>query len=188
MSLGENGVLGLALGTSTAGGYVNTEGNITPWLNELAFVPVDYHPSAAADEWSGDRGCGVQYFSQQAVNRLLAPAGIEVDPALSFPERLKHVQELMAANDHRAQKIYETIGVYLGYTVAHFASFYDLRHVLVLGRVTSGQGGELILSEARRVLGLEFPELADKIRLHMPDEKEKRHGQAMAAASLPALR
>ena len=187
MSLGENRVLGLALGTSTAAGYVNNEGNITQWLNELAFVPVDYHPSAAADEWSGDRGCGVQYFSQQAVNRLLGAAGIEVDPSMPLPERLKEVQQLMAKEDHRARKIYETIGAYLGYTVAHFDSFYDLRHVLVLGRVTTGIGGEFILTEARRVLALEFPELNDKIRLHMPDEKEKRHGQAMAAASLPAL-
>ncbi len=187
MSLRENRVLGLALGTSTAAGYVNSEGNITQWLNELAFVPVDYHPSAAADEWSGDRGCGVQYFSQQAVNRLLGPAGIEVDPSMPLPERLKEVQQLMAKDDHRARKIYETIGAYLGYTVAHFEGFYDLRHVLVLGRVTTGTGGEIILTEAHRVLALEFPELAEKIRLHMPDEKEKRHGQAMAAASLPAL-
>ena len=76
MALGTNAVLGIALGTSTAAGYVTPEGNITSWLNELAFVPVDYHPQAPRDEWSGDYGCGVQYLSQQAVGRLLAPAGI----------------------------------------------------------------------------------------------------------------
>ena len=185
MALGANAVLGLSMGTSTAGGYVTPEGNITSWLNELAFTPVDYNPEAPRDEWSGDFGCGVQYFSQQAVGRLLGPAGIVVDPKLPLPEKLKHVQHLMAQGDLRARKIYETIGIYLGYAIAHFTSFYQLRHVLVLGRVTTGQGGDLILERAREVLATEFPELASQIAFHLPDEKERRHGQAIAAASLP---
>jgi predicted NBD/HSP70 family sugar kinase len=187
MALGRNRILGISLGTSTAGGYVNAEGNITSWLNELAFVPIDYNPQAPGDEWSGDRGCGVQYLSQQCVNRLLAPAGIELDSKLSLPEKLKQVQRLMDHGDCRARKIYETIGVYLGYAIAHMADFYDLENVLILGRVTSGPGGDLILSEAREVLRVEFPELHGKIGFHIPDEKDKRHGQAIAAASLPSL-
>ncbi|MSU35172.1 MAG: ROK family protein [Pedosphaera sp.] len=187
MSLGDNAVLGLSMGTSTAGGYVTPEGNITSWLNELAFTPFDYSPAARHDEWSGDFGCGVQCFSQQAVGRLLAPAGIEGTAELPLPEKLKHVQQLMANDDPRARKIYETIGTYLGYGVAHLADFHILRHVLVLGRVTSGVGGDIILSKAREVLATEFPELAGQIALHMPDEKEKRHGQAIAAASLPII-
>lgn len=187
MSLGKNRVLGISLGTSTAGGYVNAQGNITSWINELAFVPADYNPRAATDEWSGDYGCNVQYFSQQAVGRLLAPAGIEVDAALPLPEKLKRVQELMKIGDNRARRIYETIGAYLGYSVAHFADFYDLENILILGRVTSGPGGDLIIAQAREVLKLEFPELAGKISFHIPDEKDKRHGQAVAAASLPKL-
>jgi predicted NBD/HSP70 family sugar kinase len=188
MSLGVNSVLGISLGTSTAGGWVNAEGNITTWLNELAFVPVDYHPDAPRDEWSGDYGCGVQYFSQQCVARLLAPAGIAAPKDMPFPEKLKLVQSLMKQGDARAQKIYQTIGVYLGYGIAHFASFYDLRHVLILGRVTSGEGGDMILSGAQEVLKVEFPELAAQIAFHIPDEKDKRHGQAIAAASLPDIR
>ena len=187
MSLGRNRILGISMGTSTAGGYVNAEGNITSWLNELAFVPVDYNPQAPVDEWSGDRGCGVQYFSQQCVARLLQPAGIEINPVLSFAEKLKQVQSLMDAGDFRAQKIYQTIGAYLGYTVAHLADFYDLENILILGRVTSGPGGDLILSTAKEVLREEFPEIAGKIAFHIPDEKDKRHGQAIAAASLPSL-
>ncbi len=187
MSLGENAVLGLALGTSTAGGYVNPEGNITSWLNELAFVPFDYHPDAPTDEWSGDFGCGAQYFSQQAVGRLLQPAGIELPAGLPLPEKLKEVQALMAQGDPRARDIYRTLGVYLGYGTAQLADFYDFRHVLVLGRVTSGPGGDVILATAREALALEFPDLAARVRFHMPDEKDKRHGQAIAAASLPAL-
>lgn len=188
MSLGTNAVLGIALGTSTAGGYVNAEGNITSWLNELAFVPVDEHPEAPRDEWSGERGCGVQYFSQQAVGRLLAPAGIALEPGLGLPQKLEQVQALMKAGDPRARDLYQTLGVYLGYGLAQFAHFYDFRHALVLGRVTTGPGGDLMLEVARQVLQVEFPELSERIAFHMPDEKDRRHGQAIAAASLPALR
>jgi predicted NBD/HSP70 family sugar kinase len=187
MALGKNGVLGIALGSSQAGGFVTPEGNITSWLNELAFAPIDYNPAAPVDEWSGDRGCGVQYFSQQCVGRLLPAAGIPAPDGLSLPEKLKLVQQLMEAGDIRARQIYETIGVYLGYAVAHYADFYDCRHVLVLGRVTSGPGGEIIVRQAQQVLRTEFPELSGNTTLHVPDEKEKRHGQAIAAASLPAV-
>ncbi|MBU6402998.1 MAG: ROK family protein [Verrucomicrobia bacterium] len=187
MALGANAVLGIALGTSMAGGYVTPDGKITSWLNELAFAPVDYQPRAPVDEWSGDYGCGVQYFSQQAVGRLLAVAGIELDPALPLPEKLKHVQGLMLEEDYRAQKIYHTIGTYLGYALAHYADFYEFRHVLILGRVTSGPGGNLIIDVAREVLAVDFPEVSTRITFHVPDEKDKRHGQAIAAASLPAL-
>jgi predicted NBD/HSP70 family sugar kinase len=187
MALGKNSVLGIALGTSTAGGWVNAEGSITSWINELAFVPVDYNPDAARDEWSGDYGVGSQYFSQQAVGRLMPAAGIEAPKDMPLPEKLKLVQSLMAQSDGRARKIYETIGVYLGYQIAHFADFYDLRNLLILGRVTSGKGGDLIVTGARALLESEFPELAGRIELHVPDEKMKRHGQAIAAASLPEI-
>ena len=140
------------------------------------------------DEWSGDRGCGVQYFSQQAVARLLPKAGIEVDAKLPFAERLKELQQLMNQQDPRATRVYQTIGVYLGYAIAHYASFYDIENILVLGRVTTGAGGDLIIQEAQAVLQAEFPEVAERIGFHIPDEKEKRHGQAIAAASLPQTR
>jgi predicted NBD/HSP70 family sugar kinase len=187
MALQANAVLGIALGTSTAAGYVTPEGNITCWLNELAFVPVDDHPQAPRDEWSGDRGCGVQYLSQQAVGRLLAPAGIPFDPEMSLPERLKLVQRRMEAGDRRAHDIYQTVGAYLGYAIAHLAEFYPFRHVLVLGRVTSGQGGTVMIDTATQVLRTDFPELAGRVAFHVPDETSKRHGQAIAAASLPAI-
>jgi predicted NBD/HSP70 family sugar kinase len=187
MALGKNAVLGIAFGTSTAGGWVNGEGNITSWLNELAFVPVDYNPNAVRDEWSGDYGVGAQYFSQQAVGRLMPAAGIEAPKDMPLPEKLKLVQSLMAKDDPRARKIYETIGVYLGYQIAHFADFYPLQNLLILGRVTSGRGGDLIVAGARQLLKTEFPELAGKIELNVPDEKMKRHGQAIAAASLPEI-
>jgi predicted NBD/HSP70 family sugar kinase len=187
MSLEDNGVLGIALGSSEAAGYVNLDGNLTGWLSELAFAPVDYQPGAPADEWSGDRGVGAQYFSQQCVFRLAPAAGLAV-PADALPaEKLKFVQEKLESGHEGARRIWETMGVYLGYAIAHYAEFYPLRHVLILGRCTSGQGGALILDGARKVLETEFEELARKVNIQLPDEKSRRVGQSIAAASLPAL-
>lgn len=186
MDLGDNNVLGVAMGTSEAVGYVDADGNITGWLNELAFVPVDFCKDAMVDEWSGDYGCGVKYFSQDAVIKLAPAAGIELDESLSPAEKLKVVQGLMAEGDERAAKIYDTIGVYFGNTLAYYAMFYDIKHVIIMGRVTSGDGGTILLSRAREVLEKEYPELA--IELHIPDEKSRRVGQSVAAASLPKIR
>jgi predicted NBD/HSP70 family sugar kinase len=185
MSLGENGVLGVAMGSSEAAGYLDMNGRMTGWLSELAFAPVDMNPDAPPDEWSGDRGVGALYFSQQAVNKLLPAAGTSLPPEMGLPGRLKEVQRLMTAGDERAVRIYETIGTYLGYTMAHYADYYDFRHLLILGRVTTGAGGELILSRAKEIIAGEFPELSGRINVQLPDEKSRRVGQAVAAASLP---
>ncbi len=188
MSINDGALLGVAMGTSTAAGYVDSDGEITPWLSELAFVPVDYREGAPVDEWSGDAGCGVQYFSQQAVARLVPASGLEIDRSLPAPEQLVKVQEKMAEGDERAAAIYRSIGVYLGYTIPHYARFYTIRHLLLLGRVMSGAGGDLIVATARRVLEDEFPDQAAAIEMMTPDETLKRHGQAIAAASLPQLK
>jgi predicted NBD/HSP70 family sugar kinase len=187
MSMGENAVLGVAMGTSEAVGYVTPEGNITAMLNELAFAPIDYREDAPADEWSGDAGVGAQYLSQQAVARLVPAAGIELPADMPFPEQLIEVQKLMAAGDERAARIYSTMGTYLGYAIAHYADFYEIRKVLLLGRVTSGEGGTIIIKQAQKVLEELFPQLAKQIDLVTPNEQDKRHGQAVAAASLPMI-
>jgi predicted NBD/HSP70 family sugar kinase len=186
MSLEDNGVLGVALGSSEAAGYVDLEGGITGWLNELAFAPVDYQPNAPTDEWSGDRGVGAQYFSQQCVFRLAPAAGIAIPDHVLPAEKLKLAQAKLEAGHDGAVRIWQTIGVYMGYAIAHYADFYRLKHVLILGRCTSGRGGQIILDEARRVLVSEFPELA-AVNIQLPDEKSRRVGQSIAAASLPAL-
>ena len=187
MSLEDNGILGIAMGTSEAAGYVDMDGNITGWLNELAFAPVDYNEGAMVDEWSGDYGCGVKYFSQDGVIKLAPYAGIELDENLSPAEKLKVVQNLMKDGDERAKAIYETIGAYFGYSLAYYAEFYDIKHVLIMGRVTSGDGGEILLNKAREVIATEFPELNKKMTLNIPDEKARRVGQSVAAASLPKI-
>ncbi len=187
MSLEDNNVLGIAMGTSEAVGYVDEEGRITGWLNELAFVPVDAQPDAMRDEWSGDIGCGVKYFSQDGVIKLAPRAGIELEESLSPAEKLKVVQKLMAEDDPRAAKVYESIGVYLGHTLAYYYELYGCRHVLLLGRVMSGKGGDLILDTAKKVLAEEYPEVSGKMTPELPDEKFRRVGQSMAAASLPEI-
>jgi len=187
MSLEDNGVLGIALGSSEAGGYVTMDGNITGWLNELAFAPVDYSPEAPADEWSGDRGVGALYFSQQCVFRLAPKAGLDLPADVTDAERLKTVQERLEAGHDGATKIWQSMGSYLGYALAHYADFYELKHVLILGRCTSGSGGALIVDGAHDVLDAEFPDLAARINVQLPDEKARRVGQSIAAASLPAI-
>ena len=185
MGLGENGIMGIAMGTSEAVGYVDGDGNICGWLNELAFAPVDGQPDAMEDEWSGDIGCGVKYFSQDSVIKLAPRAGIELKGE-SPAEKLKEVQALMAENDPRAVKVYESIGVYLGHTLALYAMFYDIRHVQMMGRVMSGKGGDIIMDVASRVMDEEYPEVT--FRPEAPDEKTRRVGQSAAAASLPEVK
>lgn len=187
MELGDGNVLGIAMGTSEAGGFVDGDGNITGWLNELAFIPIDINEGAMTDEWSGDIGCGVKYFSQDGVIKLAPAAGIALDDGDSPGDRLKTVQALMAAGDARARKVYESIGVCLGYALPWYALFYDIRHLLLMGRVTSGEGGTILVENAKRVLAQEFPELAAKMTIDLPDESSRRVGQSVAAASLPKI-
>lgn len=188
MGLGENNVLGIAMGTSEAVGFVDKAGNITGWLNELAFMPVDYSPDAMADEWSGDIGCGVKYFSQDAVIKLAPRAGIDLDDTLSPAEKLKVIQTMMEDGDDRAERVFSSIGTYLGHTLAYYHELYGCKHVLLLGRVMSGRGGDLVLEEAKRVLADEYPEYGGKVLPALPDEKTRRVGQSVAAASLPEVR
>jgi predicted NBD/HSP70 family sugar kinase len=187
MSLEDNGILGIAMGSSQAAGYVDTNGRITGWLNELCFAPIDYSPAAPADEWSGDIGCGAQYLSQQCVFRLASRAGIQIPSNITDAEKLKFVQEKLDAGHTGAVKIWQSMGIYLGYALAHYADFYDIKHVLILGRCTSGLGGSLILDGARKVLEAEFPELAARFQVQLPDEDSRRVGQSIAAASLPEV-
>ncbi len=187
MSIEDNGILGIALGSSEAAGYVNMDGHIMGWLNELAFAPIDYSPNAPVEEWSGDKGCGASYFSQQCVFRLAPKAGIQIPADVTDAEKLKSVQEKLEAGHDGALKIWQSMGVYLGYGIAHYADFYDIKHVLILGRCTSGRGGDLLLEGGKKVFETEFPELSGRIELHLPDEKIRRVGQSVAAASLPVI-
>ena len=188
MGLGKGKLMGVAMGTSEAVGYVDADKNVLGWINELAFAPVDLSEEAMQDEWSTDYGVGCKYFSQDAVIKLAPAAGIELDPNLSPAEKLKVVQGLMAQDDPRAAAIYETIGAYLAYTVVLYSQFYDIEYMMMLGRVMSGKGGDIILEVCNRVLAEEFPTLAQKVTVMLPDENTRRVGQSVAAATLPATR
>ena len=188
MGMGVGSLMGLAMGTSEAVGYVDKDKNVLGWISELAFAPVDLSGDAMQDEWSTDFGVGCKYFSQDAVIKLAPRAGIELDPALTPAEKLKVVQKLMEADDERAQKVFTDIGVYLAYALQQYSKFYDIRCLMLLGRVMSGKGGDTILATCQKVLAEQFPELAAKVNVTLPDEKTRRVGQSVAAASLPAIR
>ena len=181
-------IMGLAMGTSEAVGYVDKDKNVLGWISELAFAPVDLAEDAMEDEWSTDIGVGCKYFSQDAVIKLAPRAGIELDDALTPAEKLKVVQQLMEADDPRAQQVFHDIGIYLAYTVVQYCRFYDVEHLMLLGRVMSGKGGDTILATCQAVLSDEFPALAAKVQVMLPDEKTRRVGQSAAAASLPDIR
>ncbi len=187
MALNSQKVLGISMGTSQAGGYVDGGGNVTGWLNELAFVPIDYNPMSMIDEWSGDYGCGIKYLSQDAVIKLAPAAGISIDPELLPPQKLQIVQDLLKRGDNAAIQIFETIGCYLGYAIAHYSDFYDIDYAYVLGGVMADNGGSIIIENATKVLAEEFPDLAQKIKLAVPEESTIKLGQSIAAASLPKL-
>ena len=186
MELKDTGVLGIAMGTSEAVGYVDERGNVTGWLNELAFAPVDAHPEAMEDEWSGDIGCGVKYFSQDGIVKLSPRAGIALSDKLTQAQKLKEVQKLAEQDMPPAMAVYDSIGCYLGHTLPFYARFYDIKHLLLLGRVTSGKGGEHMLERCRKVLKEEYPELS--INIVLPDENSRRVGQSVAAAGLPSIK
>lgn len=186
MELNAVNVLGIALGTSEAGGYINSTGTLNGWISELAFVPVDLAPAAMADEWSGDIGCGVKYFSQDAVIKLAENAGIKFEQTLTPAEKLKKVQDLLESGDLIAKRIFADIGIYLGYTLAFYSEFYDIDYLLLLGRVTSGSAGAIIAENAKLVLDEEYPSLSS-IKIVLPDESNKRVGQSIAAASLTSV-
>ena len=110
-----------------------------------------------------------------------------MDESLSPAEKLKVVQKRMEEDDEAAKQVYLSIGTCLGHTLAYYHELYQCRHVLLLGRVMSGKGGDLILEEALRVLAEEYPQYKDKLLPALPDERSRRVGQSVAAASLPAF-
>lgn len=188
MGMGVGSIMGIAMGTSEAVGYVDKDKNVLGWISELAFAPVDLNEEAMADEWSTDIGVGCKYFSQDAVIKLAPRAGIALDESLTPAEKLKVVQQLMEQDDPKAQAVFADIGTYLAYTVVLYAHFYDIRRLMILGRVMSGKGGETILAQCQKVLKEEFPALYETISVMLPDEKTRRVGQSVAAASLPELK
>ena len=117
---------------------------------EASIDLIDYHPNAPVEEWPGDRGVGALYLSQQCVFRLAPKVDIQIPGNVTDAEKLKFVQEKLEAGHDGATQIWQSMGIFMGYAVAHCADLYSLKHVLILGRCTSGRGGQLILDGANR--------------------------------------
>ena len=188
ITMKRTGILGVAMGSSEAVGYINQKGALTGRISELAFAPVDLNPNSGMCEWSRDFGVGAMYFSQQAVDFLARRYGMKFPKTMKLPERLKVVQAAMEKHEEIALKIYLMIGRYLANAAAWYREFYDYSNLMILGRVTSGFGGEIILNTARMGLEALDPALAEQIDIFMPDEKARRLGQSVAAAQIPELK
>ena len=188
ISMGKDGILGVAMGSSEAVGYVDPKRRMTGRICELAFAPVDFNPCAPKDEWSGDYGVGAMAFSQQAVNWLAIREGFKFPKEMKLPERLKVVQAAMEKGDEKALKVYIQIGRFLAHAIPWYNEFYDYSNMMILGRVTSGLGGNIILETAKTMLKDVYPEWGEKIDIFMPDEKARRLGQSVAAAQIPVIK
>merc|ERR1712060_128258 len=197
-------VLGISMGSSEGGGYANADGNLLGWINEMCYIRLDLNPDAPTDPWSkgAHTGPSHMYLGQRGATKLAAKGGVEVPENLVYPhpdmctithenhaQCLKLIQKAMTdeSKEPQARQIYETIGVYLGYGLAQYSEFYKIDHVMILGRVSKGKGGDNMLDTAKKVLQEEFPDLPP-ITFHTADDHFKAVGQCIAAAALPTLK
>jgi len=197
-------VLGISMGISEGGGYANADGNLMGWINELCYIRLDLNPMAPSDPWTKGAHSGIShmYLGQRGATKLASAGGIEgpedqiyPNPAMctirheNHAQCLKLIQEAMKtpAKEPRARLIYETVGVYLGYGLAQYTEFYEIDHIMILGRVSKGAGGDIMLAKAKEVLETEFPDLPP-IQFHTADDHFKAVGQCIAAAALPEVK
>lgn len=197
-------VVGLSMGSSVGAGYANADGNLNGWINEMCHTRLDLNPEAPTDPWSNHvhRGLSHMYLGQRAATKLVGKIGIDVPSHYVYPhpgmctikhedhaQCLKLIQKAMAdpAQEAKVRPLYETVGVYLGYAIAEYCEWYKIENVMILGRVTKGKGGDVMLDTAKKVLETEFPELLP-IEFHTADEHFKAVGQCIAAAALPPLK
>jgi len=197
-------VFGISLGSATGGGYANADGNLLGWVNEMAYIKIDFNPDAVRNPWDkgAHTGCSHVYLGQRGATRFAAVAGVKNLPdnyVYGHPDTLtiKHeghaqclklIQKAMQdpTQEPQVRKIYETVGVYLGYALAQYKEFYAIDHVMILGRVPKGHGGDIMLEVAKRVLETEFPDLSP-VQFHTADDHFKAVGQCIAAAALPKI-
>ena len=172
--------LGIAMGTSEAGGYVDNDRCLHNYLSELSLVPIDMSINAPVDGWTKDKGTGSLYFSQEAVIRLSEKLGVKYNKSDSKREKLKVFQELFNNDKDKYRIVYETIGEYLAYSLAYYFEFYNVKNVFLFGRVLSF-GGDIIVDSANKILKEEFSEYSD-INIILPSESERRVGQSLAVA------
>merc|ERR1712083_416480 len=201
--IGKGNVLGISMGSSEGGGYANADGNLVGWINEMCYIKLDLNPEAPTDPWTkgAHRGISHMYLGQRGATKLAAKAGVVLPDNYVYPhpdmctikhedhaQCLKLIQKAMAdpQQEPKVRQLYETVGVYLGYALAQYSEFYKIDHVMILGRVSKGAGGDLMLDVAKKVLSAEFPEYSN-IQFHTADDHFKAVGQCIAAAALPEI-
>jgi len=202
--IGKGNILGISMGSSEGGGYADMDGNLNGWINEMCYMKLDMNPEAPTDPWTKGchRGISHMYLGQRGATKLARKAGVEVPDNYAYPhpdmctikhethaQCLKLIQKAMddPAQEAEVRKLYETVGVYLGYGLAQYCEFYKIDHVMILGRVSKGKGGDLMLEVAKKVLMTEFPQFGH-IQFHTADDHFKAVGQCIAAAALPTLK
>merc|ERR1711972_39113 len=166
------------------------------------YIKLDLNPFAPTDPWTKGAHTGIShmYLGQRGATKLAAIAGVEIPDNYVYPhpdmctikhehhaQCLKLIQKAMEKGEPGVRKLYETVGVYLGYGLAQYCEFYKIDHVMILGRVSKGKGGDLMLATAQKVLQTEFPEIP-KITFHTADDHFKAVGQCIAAAALPTVK
>merc|ERR1712070_761082 len=197
------GVMGISMGSSEGGGYANGDGNLMGWINEMCYIRLDMNPEAPTDPWTkgAHRGASHMYLGQRGATKL-AHRVCEVPDNYKYPhpdmctikhedhaQCLKLIQKGMAdsAQEPKVRRLYETLGVYLGYGLAGYVeNGYPIEHVMILGRVSKGAGGDIMLAKAKEVLQTEFPHIPP-ITFHTADDHFKAVGQCIAAAALPTV-
>lgn len=198
----EGNLMGISMGSSEGGGYCNSDKNLLGWINELCYIQLDLNPEAPTDPWTnGHTGVSHMYLGQRGATKLAGKAGVDIPEEFQadhvnmntmkhepHAKCLKLIQAALKdpAKEPGVRKLYETVGVYLGYGLAQYSSHYKIDNVIILGRVSSGEGGTIMCNKAKEVLEKEFPEIAH-IKFHFPDEHFKRVGQCIAAAALPTV-
>merc|ERR1712054_116846 len=198
--ISKGNVMGISMGSSEGGGYANADGNLMGWINELCYIKLDMNPDAPTDPWTkgAHRGISHMYLGQRGATKNAFKI-CEVPENYKYPHPdmctikhedhancLKLIQQAMKDNPDKTADLYKTCGVYLGYGLAQYCEFYKIDHVMILGRVSKGAGGDLMLAVAKKVLETEFPEFAG-ITFHTADDHFKAVGQCIAAAALPTV-
>jgi predicted NBD/HSP70 family sugar kinase len=195
------GVMGISMGSSEGGGYANKEGNLMGWINELCYMKLDMNPEAPDDPWTkgAHRGMSHMYLGQRGATKNAHKVIDDLPANYKYPcaemctikhedhaQCLKKIQEGMKASPDKVKDLYITCGVYLGYGLAMYQEYYDIQDIMILGRVSKGDGGDLMLKTASEVLEKEFPD-NKKITFHTADDHFKAVGQCIAAAALPTI-
>lgn len=172
---GKTGVLGIAIGTSEAGGYVDETGSVTGYLNELAFVPIDFSDESYIDSWSGDRGCGVSFLSQDGLINMCERSGIIFPDDMETSKKCIYAEELWQNGDERAQAAFRMMGEMLGYALMWYQKFYKINECVVFGGVISGKAGDYAV------------ECASELFKNVHKGENSRFAQSIAAAKLTKM-